>query len=108
MAARKKDSSPELTFEQALHDLEAIVAAMENEQLPLEDLVSHYEKGSSLLRHCEEVLQSARGRIELITLRNQQEIALESAAALSQAGELDSAATAAMDDPDDDDDIRLF
>jgi exodeoxyribonuclease VII small subunit len=94
------------TFEQALGSLEEIVEAMEHEHLPLEDLVAHYEKGSALLARCETLLQSARGRIELITLRNQNEIALEDGENPADAPSL-PAPDDLPDDPDDDD-IRLF
>jgi exodeoxyribonuclease VII small subunit len=49
-----------------MRELEALVEAMENDQLPLEELVAHYEKGAGLLKHCEKVLAAARKRIELI------------------------------------------
>jgi exodeoxyribonuclease VII small subunit len=101
-------ASPPLTFEDALGSLEAIVEAMEHEHLSLEDLVAHYEKGSTLLTRCEAILQSARGRIELITLRNQNEIALEADAKSAEARELPTP-TDPPEDPDDDaNDIRLF
>ena len=76
---------------------------MEHEHLSLEDLVAHYEKGSALLVRCESILQSARERIELITLRNQNEIGLDAGAKTANAAE-------PPDEPDDDDDndIRLF
>ena len=109
MAARKKtakktasqDSAPD--FEQALEELEDLVEAMENEELPLEQLVANYEKGSKLMAHCQSVLDSAKERIELITLENQAESGLENGAASDDVGS----------DPDgspgsDDDDIRLF
>ncbi len=72
MPARKKSAKPAdtLTFEDALAKLEGIVESMEGEQLPLEDLVSQYEAGSELLKHCDSVLTTARKRIELITLSN--------------------------------------
>jgi exodeoxyribonuclease VII small subunit len=111
MARRKSSEEEEAaqpTFEAALGNLEAIVEAMEHEQLTLEELVAHYEKGSALLTRCEAILQSARGRIELITLRNQNEIALDAATQTAQGSE-SSTLTAPPDDPDDDDnDIRLF
>jgi exodeoxyribonuclease VII small subunit len=94
------DDSGAPTFEEALAGLESIVEAMENEQLPLEDLVSQYEKGSKLLERCEAVLQSARERIELITLR--------AAAGDADTDDESSKPSAAADEPDDDDDIRLF
>lgn len=108
MARRKSSSEGEdetspPDFEEALGGLESIVEAMEHEHLSLEDLVTHYEKGSALLTRCESILQSARERIELITLRNQNEIGLD-------AGAKTANATAPPDEPDDDDDndIRLF
>jgi exodeoxyribonuclease VII small subunit len=75
MPARKKspEHSESLSFEHALASIEEIVESMEGEQLPLEDLVTQYEKGSVLLKHCESVLSSARKRIELITLANREE-----------------------------------
>jgi exodeoxyribonuclease VII small subunit len=111
--ARRKSSdedpnAPQLTFEDALGSLEAIVESMEHEHLALEDLVAHYEKGSALLTRCEAILQSARGRIELITLRNQNEIALDADAKTADAREL-PIPTDPPEDPDDDaNDIRLF
>lgn len=107
MARRKSNETGEdpdqPTFEEALAGLEAIVDAMEHEHLPLEELVAHYEKGSAYLTRCEAILQSARGRIELITLRNRSEITLDADANSSDGDELSP-----PDEPDDDNDIRLF
>ncbi|MES2474987.1 MAG: exodeoxyribonuclease VII small subunit [Verrucomicrobiota bacterium] len=92
-------------FEESLADLEAIVEAMEHEHLSLEQLVEHYERGSTLLDRCDASLQDARNRIELITLRNQAEISLETPGKPDEK----TAPTASTDDPDDDsNDIRLF
>ena len=112
MARRKStsegDDAAQPSFEDALTGLEAIVEAMEHEHLTLEELVAHYEKGSIYLSRCESILQSARGRIELITLRNQNEISLDADAKSAESPEF-PAATDSADDPDDDDnDIRLF
>jgi len=103
-----EDSAPP-TFEDALTGLEAIVEAMEHEHLTLEELVAHYEKGSIYLTRCESILQSARERIELITLRNQNEISLDAGTKSPESPDL-SAPTGSPDDSDDDDDndIRLF
>jgi len=113
MASRRKstveEESPDPTFESALSSLEAIVEAMEHDHLPLEDLVAHYEQGSKLLDRCESILKSARTRIELITLRNQNEIPLESAPALGNAsGHFTDQPDPPADLDDDHDDIRLF
>jgi exodeoxyribonuclease VII small subunit len=107
--ARRKTNSEEPgdapTFEQSLAGLEAIVEAMEHEQLPLEDLVACYEKGSALLDRCEQILHAARGRIELITLRNQGGAANETG---NGAPDSLSPPSGMPDASDDDDDIRLF
>lgn len=106
MARRKssteQEGSSQPTFEDALAKLEAIVEAMEHEHLALEDLVAHYENGSALLSRCESILQSACGRIELITLRNQNEIALDANSKTADSADLPE------DSDDDDNDIRLF
>lgn len=105
--SRRKPTTPEPdngpSFEDALAELEAIVDEMEDGQLPLEDLIARYETGSALLKRCESVLKSARERLELITLRNQDENALDSG---EDAGQ--SPAPPAAAESDDDDDIRLF
>jgi exodeoxyribonuclease VII small subunit len=100
-ASLEDDDASSPDFESALGGLEAIVEAMEHEHLSLEDLVAHYEKGSALLNRCEAILQSARERIELITLRNQNEIASTADTPTADTAEF-------ADDPDDDNDIRLF
>ncbi len=112
MARRKSNDGDDIpaqpNFEEALGSLEAIVEAMEHEHLALEDLVEHYEKGSALLNRCEAILQSARGRIELITLRNQNEIALEADGKSGEDYELPPPTDPPEDPDDDDNDIRLF
>jgi exodeoxyribonuclease VII small subunit len=92
------------SFEDSLAGLEAIVDAMENDQLPLEELVSQYEKGSALLLRCESILRSAKERVELITLRNQNPDAHEA----EDDGTAGFSPTSATTDDSDDDDIRLF
>ena len=74
MAAKKKAARSEVrTFEEAMEELESLVEAMEGDQLPLEELVAHYEKGAGLLQHCEQVLAAAKQRIELIEVANSEE-----------------------------------
>ncbi len=110
MPARPKPvpSSPDesLTFENALSKLEEIVESMESEQLPLEDLVTQYEAGSLLLKHCDAALSAARKRIELITLANRGEMRLDGDGEFPQTP--DTAPDSTPEDPDDDNDISLF
>ena len=66
MPAKKKAALPGL--EDSLAELEEIIARMENSQLPLEDLVTGYERGASLLKHAHAIIGGARQRIEAVQL----------------------------------------
>ena len=54
------------SFEESLEELDTIVQTMEEEQLPLEELISKYERGTTLHRQCESFLKSAKQRLEKI------------------------------------------
>lgn len=53
-----------MSFEEALKKLEAIVEAMESEDLPLEALLTKYEEGTRLTRICQEKLTEAELKIQ--------------------------------------------
>ena len=57
-----------LTFEQALAELEKIVAELESGQAPLERSIEIYERGAALKSHCEARLEAARLRVEKIVI----------------------------------------
>ncbi len=57
-----------MTFEQALAELEQIVARLESGQAPLEDSIRMYERGAALKAHCQARLESARLRVEKIVM----------------------------------------
>ena len=54
------------TFEAALTELETIVRAMEGGQLPLEESLTTYERGTSLLKFCQEALNAADQKIKML------------------------------------------
>ncbi len=55
-----------LTFEKALEELEAIVARMEDGELPLEASLEAYQRGAQLIRYCEAKLSDAQARIAVL------------------------------------------
>ena len=57
-----------LSFEQALAELEKIVAELESGQAPLERSLEMYERGAALKAHCEAKLEAARLRVEKIVM----------------------------------------
>ena len=63
----KPTGKTEPTFESALERLEQIVEEMEGDRLPLEELLGRYEEGTRLVKVCQERLNTAEKRIELIT-----------------------------------------
>ncbi len=59
-------SETEVPFEQAIAELESIVKDMESERMPLDQLVERYERGNRLLKTCQQRIQEAEQRIEMI------------------------------------------
>ena len=53
-----------LPFEEALKKLEAIVEAMESEELPLDTLLAKYEEGTRLAKVCQDKLGEAELKIQ--------------------------------------------
>ena len=53
----------ELSFEQALKRLEAIVAAMEKGDVSLSDSMSLFEEGTQLIRRCGDMLDHAEQQV---------------------------------------------
>ena len=51
-------------FEEALQKLEAVVGAMESDDLPLETLLAKYEEGARLVKICQEKLAEAELKIQ--------------------------------------------
>ena len=60
------NAANEPSFEEAMARLDEIVAGMEEERLPLEDMVSSYEEGARLLKLCRQRIETARQRVERI------------------------------------------
>lgn len=58
----------ELSFEQALDQLEAIVESLEQGNVPLDQSIAQYERGEALRNHCRKLLSAAEDRVEKIRL----------------------------------------
>ncbi|ESQ91961.1 exodeoxyribonuclease VII small subunit [Asticcacaulis sp. AC460] len=58
----------ELSFEDALKQLEKIVSELESGQAPLEKSLDLYKKGAELKALCEARLEAARLQVEKISL----------------------------------------
>jgi exodeoxyribonuclease VII small subunit len=63
-----EDEIAALSFEQALSELERIVAELESGKTDLEQSIGAYERGSRLKAHCEAKLKEAQLRVERIVI----------------------------------------
>ncbi|MBK9219848.1 MAG: exodeoxyribonuclease VII small subunit [Uliginosibacterium sp.] len=63
---KKEHATAPASFETAVSELEAIVATMERDDLPLEDALAAYQRGIGLLRHCQSTLSAAEQRVRVL------------------------------------------
>jgi exodeoxyribonuclease VII small subunit len=66
MPKQKSTQKPvdELTYEEAVAELESIVEALESEQNPLEEAMKLFERGQELIKKCGASLESAQLKIQ--------------------------------------------
>lgn len=58
----------EMSFEQAMRELEQVVSDLERGDVALEDSIRLYQRGAELKKHCEEKLKAAEEKVAQITL----------------------------------------
>jgi len=64
--AKAQENTQDLSFEQALKELESIVRKLESGSGDLEASINDYVRGTELKKYCEEKLKSARLKVETI------------------------------------------
>ncbi len=67
------ENQGQLSFEDALTQLEEIVAELEGGGLPLEQALEKFEQATRLKKQCEEQLAQAEARIEELTEESDEE-----------------------------------
>lgn len=65
-ASQKKTEKTveELSYEEALAELEGIVESLEDGQNPLEESLNLFERGQALVTHCGALLESAQLKVQ--------------------------------------------
>jgi exodeoxyribonuclease VII small subunit len=66
----KKDAPSEVPFEESLARLEKLVADMESGDLSLDQMIAHFEEGSSLVEQCGKKLNEVEQRIEKLVKKD--------------------------------------
>ena len=72
------DRKGKKTFEDALSQLESIVARLENGDLPLEESLKLFEEGIKLSRFCNQKLNEAQKKVKVLLKENGGELELHS------------------------------
>ena len=58
----------QMSFEEAMGELERVVGQLESSQVALEDSIKLFERGEALKKHCEKKLADAEEKVTQITL----------------------------------------
>ena len=58
----------EMSFEEAMSELETLVTSLEGSQVALDASINLYERGAALKAHCETKLKEAEEKVAAITL----------------------------------------
>ena len=59
-------TSPKIDFEQQLSNLESLVTSLEGGDLTVEESLSSFEQGIKIARECQQALQVAEQRVEVL------------------------------------------
>jgi exodeoxyribonuclease VII small subunit len=67
-ASPPSPAAPDLpaTYEAALQELESLVGRLESGQLPLDQLLSGYQRGAQLLKFCRDRLEAVETQIRVL------------------------------------------
>ena len=68
--SEKNSAQPEtnqLSYEQALSELETIVTSLESNKLALEETMSLFERGQQLIKYCVELLDKTELRVKQLS-----------------------------------------
>jgi exodeoxyribonuclease VII small subunit len=64
--SKPSEEPSKLSFEQALAELEKIVARMESGELPLEQALATHKRGLELARFCQQKLEAAQQQVKVL------------------------------------------
>ena len=66
-SAAEQSAVSSISFEEAMAELEGIVQEMDGEDVPLEHLMEKFSRGKKLLNFCQNRIDEAQQRVELIS-----------------------------------------
>jgi exodeoxyribonuclease VII small subunit len=57
----------EVSFEAAVSELETIVSQMESKELPLQNTLAAFKRGTALLQHCQKTLVEVEQQVRILS-----------------------------------------
>lgn len=60
------EAPPELSYDAAMVELEALVEQMETGEMPLEELLTAYQRGAELVQLCRDRLKAVEDQIKVL------------------------------------------
>ncbi len=60
-------------LEASLTEISQLIDKMEHSELTLEQSLNHFERGITLVKHCQKVLEEAEQKVQLLIQNNNQE-----------------------------------
>lgn len=67
----KQANPPKL--EESLTEITALIEKMEKGDLSLEQSLTHFERGITLIKHCQKILQEAEQKVQILMTNNGKE-----------------------------------
>ncbi len=65
------DAIADLSFENAMEDLDTMIERIESGEIGLEESLNEYERGMALFGHCRSILKQAEQRFEKLRIKDQ-------------------------------------
>ncbi|OQW89823.1 MAG: exodeoxyribonuclease VII small subunit [Rhodoferax ferrireducens] len=66
--ASKHGPAPPVSYEAALQELEQLVAKLESGDMPLEQLLTQYQRGAELMAFCRARLEAVEAQVKVLDL----------------------------------------
>ena len=66
--AEARSGIDELTYEEALKELESLIKRLETGSIDLADSIASYERGAALANHCSKLLEQTEAKVQRLVL----------------------------------------
>jgi exodeoxyribonuclease VII small subunit len=60
-------------LEESLAEITQLIEKMEHSEQTLEQSLTHFERGITLVKHCQKILEDAEQKVKIVMQNNQQE-----------------------------------